>query len=372
MTVERAFDVTVVGAGIMGAAAAAELASRGRSVGLLDQFEPGHNRGSSHGQARIFRLAYDIAEYVRLAKDTLPLWLELQAEAGRELFRPGGAFDVGPPDRLTEIEWALRSCDVTVHRLDGKAFHDMAPGIVLSEGWDALYQPEGGTLWAARCLEAFLVRARRLGAHIVANEPVVRIRTDCSAPVVETATRVFTSTAVVLTPGGWSDKLLQPLDITLPIRVTREHVAYFPSSIAGSFRPFIWHPAEGAEVYGLSNLADETVKIGYHIAGHEVKAGADTTPNDEEVARVAGFARDHMLEVGPQPVLAETCLYASTPDDDFVVDRVGPITVGAGFGGHGFKFAPTIGRILADLVDGRPAGGRFSLSRFAPTGVHAG
>jgi sarcosine oxidase len=95
------YDVIVVGGGVMGCATVYHLAKRGRRVLLLEQFAIGHDRGSSHGHSRIFRLAYDAPDYVRLAQAALLLWRALEHESGTELLLQTGGLDYALPGTPT-------------------------------------------------------------------------------------------------------------------------------------------------------------------------------------------------------------------------------------------------------------------------------
>ncbi|MBA2282262.1 MAG: FAD-dependent oxidoreductase, partial [Acidimicrobiia bacterium] len=103
-------DAVVVGAGAVGASTAWWLARRGRHVVVVEQFDRGHARGSSHGATRIFRFAYPDPTYVRLAQAALPLWRELEAEAGRTLLEVTGAVDHGDLAAIEATAEALRAC----------------------------------------------------------------------------------------------------------------------------------------------------------------------------------------------------------------------------------------------------------------------
>lgn len=358
------FDHVVVGAGIMGAAAAYHLSCRAGAVLLLEQSNIAHAQGSSHGNSRIFRLAYDKPVYVRLARRALAAWSVLEDAARVPLLVRTGAVDVGPPSALEGIRRALALAGVETSGAVPEAGADQ---FSMPANYEVLYQPQGGSTWAARTLAVLLDLAVKRGAIVQAGARVEWLETDGDAVCMGTTAGLREAGSVVVTAGGWSNHLLDPLGLSVPLRVTREHVAYYRRRAGSPFLPFIWRPGGGQpEVYGLPNLEDETVKVGFHIAGREVVAGDEAVVSAEEVERITGFVRRNLPSVEPEPVLAETCLYASTPDDDFVIDRVGRVTIGAGFGGHGFKFAPLIGAMLADLAQGGHAREEriFSRGRF--------
>src|SRR5438128_8366479 len=129
----------------MGAATAYALARAGHDAVLLEQFELGHTRGSSHGEARIFRLVYDDPYWIRQAQRALPLWRELEAESGEAILRTTGSLDLGPG--ADERAAALAECNVELDVLDGA---DLPPPLRIDGGTPALVQREGGVLDAER------------------------------------------------------------------------------------------------------------------------------------------------------------------------------------------------------------------------------
>ena len=160
--------VVVVGGGAMGSASAWQLAKAGADVTLLEQFERGHDRGSSHGTVRIFRLAYADDLYVRLALEAEPLWAELEEAADEELLDRVGAVDHGIPERIHEVADALGRCGVRHELLDPEEAADRWPGLRF-EG-PAVFQPDGGISFADRTVRAAQDVAAGLGAEIAFRE----------------------------------------------------------------------------------------------------------------------------------------------------------------------------------------------------------
>ena len=156
-------DVVVVGAGLAGASAAWELARRGRSVVLLEQFERGHARGSSHGTERIVRLGYTSVEYVELGLEAMRGWRALEAECGRELLHVTGALDIGYDEELDDVAAAFAACGVRHEWLSGEAVAQRWPG--LAARGRVLHQPDGGWIAADVALTALVEGARRRGAE---------------------------------------------------------------------------------------------------------------------------------------------------------------------------------------------------------------
>jgi sarcosine oxidase len=344
----------------MGSATAWWLARRGCSVALIDRFEAGHHRGSSHGTERIFRLVYPEPDYVRLAAAALPLWRELEADAGEQLLETTGCLDLGPMTELEPLAGACAAAGVPVEWVTPAELADRWPG--LRAAGPSLLQRDGGRTFADRAVAALRRRAGELGADVHDACRVTAV-TDVDGGVeVRTEAGALHGRIAVITAAGWTHRLLPAWANRLPpITCTLEQAAWFdPVDPALVWPSFIWHESPAA--YGMG-MPDGRVKVGEHGTGPVVDPDDRALEPDPRVLRRVGeWAARWVPGVVPEPVGGLTCLYAATPTDDFVLDRHGPIVVGAGFGGHGFKFAPLVGRILADLVVGRPGpGGRFGL-----------
>jgi sarcosine oxidase len=319
--------VAVIGAGVMGLATGWALKRRGREPIVYEQFDRGHARGSSHGRSRIFRLAYAEPEYVRLAQESFALWRELEDETGETLLELNGLLEV-----VTTLEEStaptLEACGVAWERLDREEAERRYP-IRVPEGSFAMLQPEAGIVRADRALAAF-----ERGLDVRFGE---RVHPD-----------ELGADVVVVTAGSWVNELLEE---PLPVKVTRETLCYFnpegtaPVPSVVSFKP-------DRHTHDMYSLADPKygLKVGAHHAGVEVDPNIPGDPEPRLVEQIADWARRTYRLVDTEPVGAETCLYTTTPDESFVLERRGRVVVGSPCSGHGFKFAPAIGERLADLV----------------------
>jgi sarcosine oxidase len=320
--------VAVVGAGVMGLSAARGLARGGHDVVVHERFHVGNRRGSSHGRSRIFRLAYADERWVRLAQEALAGWRELEAEAGEELLVLDGLLEI-----VTRLEESsaptLERLGVPWERLTAAEAEARYP-VRVPEGAFAVLQPEAGIVRADRALAAF---ARGLD---VREGSVVR------------STDGLDADAVVVTAGGWVNELVEP---PLPVRVTRETICYFrldgrvPAVV--SFRP----DSHGHDFYALGDPV-HGLKVGAHHAGAATDANEEAEPSPELVDRITAWANEVFELADPEPVEADTCIYTTTADESFVLERRGRVVVGSPCSGHGFKFAPAIGKRLAALAAG--------------------
>src|SRR5690348_12214450 len=255
MGASERFDVVVVGAGAMGSATAWHLARDGRSVALLEQFEPGHVRGSSHGEVRIFRVAYRDARYTDLALRALPMWQLLGDESGDVLLEQDGQLDHGYTEAIDEIERNLAAAGRPYERLGAAEAHARWPGMHFDES--VIFSPEGGRAYASRTVSALVAQARRHGAlvrHGVRVERVSVQRDDRAC--VHTADGSYEASAVVVAAGAWAAKLLGETVRLPPLTVTCEQPAHFAPRARTDIKPwpaFLHHvaPAEGERGHTL-------------------------------------------------------------------------------------------------------------------------
>src|SRR5438105_6541402 len=350
-------DVVVVGAGAMGSSAAWWLAREGRSVVLLERFEPGHIRGSSHGRSRIFRLAYPDPFYVELAQRALPMWRELEDDAGTSLLTTTGGIDHGPAVSVAPVARALEERGARHELIGPEAATERWPGMRF-EG-PVLVQPDAGRVDADATVSALQRRAAAHGATVRFEDPVSTIEPSGDGVVVRSEGGEYRAPVAVVACGAWAPSVLGSLVALPPLDVTREQVFYF-DAVAGADWPSFIHHRQPYR-YGL-DTPGSGVKVAEHHTGlstHPDRRSFDVDPEGRD--RVVGYVEEWFPGLDPEPVGAETCLYTTTPTEDFVIDRAGPLVVAAGFSGHGFKFTPLVGRLVADLALSRPGLDRFRL-----------
>jgi sarcosine oxidase len=341
-------DVVVVGAGAMGAATAWWLARRGHDVVLLEQFEQGHVRGSSHGASRIFRLAYPFPRYVRMAQLALPLWRELEDDSGTVLLDTTGGLDHGEPVGVQAVAEALDQQGAPYEFLPAPAAAERWPAMHFDT--DVLYQPDAGRCRADDTVRALQDGVARQGGilHFDARAEAVSLVHD--DVVIRTADGEYRARVCVAAAGPWIAKLLGAVVALPPLTITQEQVFHFrPCDGGGREWPSFIHHRQ-PYVYGLESPG-QGVKVAEHHAGRVV----DPDQRDFEVdpgaaARVKAYVKEWLPGLEPEPADAITCLYTTTPTEDFVVERHGPIVAVSACSGHGFKFTPLIGRLAADLA----------------------
>jgi sarcosine oxidase len=320
--------VAVIGAGVMGLATGWALKRRGVEATVYEQFAVGNQRGSSHGRSRIFRLAYAEPEYVRLAQEAMGLWRELEAESGETLLELYGLVEI--VQTLEEsTAHTLEACGVRWERLDGAEAERRYP-IHVPEGSFVVVQPEAGIVRADRALAA-------LSRGLDVREGMRVSPDELDADV------------VVVTAGSWVNELL---DEPLGVKTTRETLCYFRPDAGGRPIPSVVSFKPGRHTHEMYSLADTKygLKVGAHHAGPEADPNQPGEPQPELVERIMAWASQTYRLADPEPVGAETCMYTTTPDESFILERRGRVVVGSPCSGHGFKFAPAIGERLADLA----------------------
>lgn len=345
-------DVAIVGAGAAGLATARALARSGRRVVALEQFGLGHSRGSSHGTSRIFRLAYEDPYYVAMAKAALPLWRELERESGLELLTTTGALDVG--GNLESFQAALEANGVPAEILARDEVGRRFPALHLPED-EALFQADGGIARPDRTTEALARSARSHGAEIREQARVRGIEADGDGVRIATADGVVEARAAVVAAGAWSAALLRTLGIELTTGVTRETVVHFRLDAANGIPTVIDRTLASAvngsrEAYALPSPGIG-IKAGIHRSGTPTDPDTEGAPDDEVVEGARAWVADRYDLAEPGPALVETCLYTTTPDERFVLERHDRVVVCSACSGHGYKFTPEIGRRAAALAD---------------------
>jgi sarcosine oxidase len=352
----RDADIVVVGAGITGVATARALAQAGRGVILVEQFGLGHDRGSSHGASRIFRLSYRNPHHVRLAQGALHSWRELEAECGEQLIVQTGGLDFGPAS--AENARALASCGVRHEFLTGAQVTERWP-IAAKAAEQVLYQPDGGTTLADRAYRALLAAAVAAGAVVLEHRRVIGLELGHGSIRIRTDGVEIVARACVVAAGAWARSLLSGIEIELPVVPTRETVAYFRLPDPLALPPIIDDAVPDAEEHGLLRpglinyaLAAPGIglKAGLHHAGPPADPDEPGMPDPAIVRWVSTWAARRYPQIDPEPIATETCLYTNTADESFLLERHGRIVVASACSGHGFKFAPVFGRTLAALA----------------------
>lgn len=371
--------VVVVGLGAMGSAAAFHLARRGAQVTGLETFGPAHDRGSSHGESRIIRQAYfEGPGYVPLVLDAYRLWRELEALSKERLLETTAGVMIGAPDGdiVTGSLASARKWDIPHRLLTADEVLREFPALHPQPGQVGLVEPEAGVLAPELAVLAHLRQAASLGAELHFGERVLGWEASGSGVAVRSEFHRYEADRLVLTAGAWSADLWNLP--TVKLQVERQVTVWFaPGDLQQFTSPrcpiYLFERADRSQYYGVPTRDGRTTKAARHYGGEYTTAG--TVRRDVTAADIVGL-RDGLAETVPelsQAPLAKsaTCLYTNSPDKHFVVGlhpSSSLVSLAGGFSGHGFKFAPVLGEVLADLVESAETAhpiGEFAPNRFA-------
>lgn len=327
---------------------------------LLERATVGHPRAGSKGTSRVFRLGYDDPYYVSMALTALPLWRELESESGRALLSVTGQLSFG--DDLGVLAEAMTAAGAPFETLDAAEARSRVPGIH-ADG-PALFETESGVLAADHCLDALRHSAESAGAQIKENTAVTSLSDNGDRVRIRTGHTTLTASVVLVCSGHWTSGLLEGTGLGLRLVPTLEQVAHLAPVTGNPVDLPVFIERASPWVYGLPAGAPGLLKVALHGAGPV--ADPDHSPLDPDpvlLARLAEHTARLLPHHHPEPVSTERCFYDSSADGDFVLDRLGRVVVGAGTTGHGFKFGPLLGELLADLATG--ASPSVDLSRFS-------
>lgn len=360
------YDVIVVGLGGIGSAVVFQVAARGKRVLGLEQFTAAHDRGSSHGESRIIRQAYfEDPSYVPLLRRAYELWEALERDSQTSLLTLTGGLFLG----------ALASTIVTGSRLSAEMHglpHEVwtaqeirrrFPVFAPPPHFVGVYEKRAGLLQPEKAILAHLNLAERHGATLHFQEGVTAWEDAPSGEIrVTTVHGSYTADKIIFTAGAWTPRLLARLG--LPLRVMRVVIHWFrPRAAAAAFAldrlpVHIWQKDDGISFYSFPALGDPTrvgVKVAFHdYEWHETTADtAERAVTEAEVQAMRACLETYIPALAGDVVASKTCLYTLTPDEHFVVGLhplMPHVVLGAGYSGHGFKFAGVMGEILADLA----------------------
>jgi sarcosine oxidase len=361
--VTTSYDVAVIGLGGMGSAAAWHLARRGHRVVGFEQFGAAHDRGSSHGQTRLVRQAYyEDARYVPLLLRAYELWDELESLTGRPALVRTGGLMVGRADGpvVTGSLASARRWDIPHQLLDRAEAARRFPTFRLGPDDMAVLEPGAGMVCPEDTVAAHVDLASSAGADLRFGTAVRGWEVTGGGVEVRTAGGPVVARHLVVCAGAWSGPLLEA--VALPLVVERHVVHWFaprggPAPFAAGRHPaYLWEYADGAEFYGFPVLAgDSGAKVAFYHYGRPADPDhLDRVVTPEEADPLRAELADRIPDLPGRWLSGSACMYTVTPDHHFVIGGLPGagerVTVAAGFSGHGFKFVPVVGEVLADLA----------------------
>ena len=359
---DERFDVIVVGVGGMGSAACYHLARRGgvRVLGL-EKFNITHDRGSSHGYSRMIRTAYyEHPDYVPLLHRSFALWKQLEDESLQKILHLTGGLYLGREDGeiIAGSLASSRQHNLSYELLSPRELLSQYPQFLIPDDCLGFYEYQAGYLVPELAIGAHVDLAMRHGAEIHGNEPVLSWHADGAGVTVTTPRQTYAADKIVFCGGPWTDKLLA--DLGVPLVVTRQVLGWVQPLRRDYFQLGVlpvWaiDNADGTLHYGFPLIPDSPgLKIAHHAPGTPTDPDAiDRTPHPQDEQTFRPALRRFLPDADGPLVSLRICMYTSTPDKHFILDRHplhGRVVIACGFSGHGFKFCPVIGEALADLA----------------------
>jgi sarcosine oxidase len=366
------YDICVIGLGALGSAALWQstlLSPQSRIIGI-EQFELGHVRGASHDTSRIVRTSYDSAPYVALAKSAYRDWATLESASGLKLLHVTGGLVFLPKEgekrtgqTTRDYVESLGKEGVECELLSGSEVRRRWPVFSgIGDGVEAVFTPDTGIAHASKSVGAMQACARGGGATIWECTPVsaIRPRGGGGGTVVRTSRGEICAKKVILATDAWTNRLLKPLGAEVPLVVMQEQVTYFKPSDPERFRAEVfpvWIHGGESWFYGFPTFGEPTIKAARDRSENIMGVEERTFVHSEELLKeLEGFMDGFVPDKGRKTLRTVTCQYAITPERQFVLgplDEYPDVLVALG-AGHAFKFAPAIGRVMAELaIEGR-------------------
>lgn len=360
------YDVIVVGVGSMGAPTCYNLAKRGVNVLGLEQFNIVHEKGSHAGQTRILRKAYfEHADYVPLLDSTYKLWAELEHKTGQKLFHRTGLFYAGPKhhELLEGVKLSAKKYNIALKTLNEKECSEQFRTFNFKENYEYLFEPNAGYVEPEKVISIYAEMAKNKGATLLENQLVESWNATNNLITVKTKHDIFTARKIIFTSGGFTQKLLpnqfhklisrrqitcwfEPKKPSLFTNKNFPCFIYTTSKVPGSFYGF-------PLVLAGQDIVKMGVKVGYHYPGEIIDPYAlNNFINEKDAKLIKEFMQEFIPDGFKSSFATKSCIYSYSEDGHFIIENHNThknLSLACGFSGHGFKFAPLIGEILADL-----------------------
>lgn len=368
--------VAVLGLGIAGSSIAATLAARGYSIVAFEQFSPLHERGSSHGDTRIFRrVPHEGEVYVTLAERSYDGWQSWNRMAQSQLFWECGGIDAGPAESMMvqSAESLCRQHQLPFELLDGNGFNRRYPSFRLPADWRVVYQSASGVVCPDATRTFLHQLAREAGARLVHNTRVLEIASLRDGVLVRTPDEEVFCDALIIAAGSWMPPLMPELELSLTAerRVIAWYALENPAGSAFHASPAFVLDAGGGW-YGMPTPGGQ-IKVGHdkHLREKVNPEEPPRKPDARDAELLSGCMKQYFTGIDPTPTAMKSCIYTITPDRHFLIDRHpnhDNILCFSCCSGHGFKYAPVYGEIAESMLMGRswPGAELFRFNRQTP------
>ncbi|XP_064618933.1 peroxisomal sarcosine oxidase-like [Lineus longissimus] len=376
------YDCIVVGAGVIGSSTAYHLAKQGKRTLLLEQFFLPTTRGSSGGQSRIIRKSYNQPHYKQMLVDAYDMWKTIEDESGEELYVESGLLNLGRPDAQDVVE-KRASLDLV------KEPHEVLSNDQLKQRYPTLTYPDdfigtleysGGILKGGKCVAVIQNLVKKYGGEIRDGTKMTELLQEKDTIKVSTTAGDFHARKIIITAGPWAGKVSEALGLDLPITPMSIPVYYWKSkdpeqhTVKNGFPVIVHRSSEGIaylvpslEYPGLCKVA-----INQNIPKYCDPDSRNSVSDQHDQYRevVVNYIRKYLPGLEDTPSIIEYCMYTKSKDVDFILDshpQNKNILIATGFTGHGFKIAPSVGKLMAEMAtDSKPSYDTtpFRISRF--------
>lgn len=349
----------------MGSAACYYLAIRGQKVLGLEQFQSPHDKGSHAGQSRIIRKAYfEHPDYVPLLERAYKNWRAFEKETDTRLYHKTGIVYFGKADNenIAGVRTSAQLHNIAIKTRTHEQAQLDYPAFKVPADFDVIFEADAGFVTPENTISAYVREAEKHGALIHMNTPVLEWKKEGDRIRVTTSDAEFTSDKIVISTGAWTSRVLPQLQMKL--NVTRQLLAWVSPPDPTAFREgnlpcwFIEDPDLGT-FYGFPIFQNSSEPIGLKLAHHfpgipsSPDQIAEAIPSAEQ-EKLRRFLQQYIPGAGEDIHYTRNCLYTYSPDHHFIIDKLpgydDRVIIACGFSGHGFKFVPVIGEVLADLA----------------------
>lgn len=385
MSSSRPYDVIVIGVGSMGSAACFSLAKRGYNVLGIDQFDVPHQNSSHTGQSRLIRKAYfEHPDYVPLLEFAYSSWKAFEDFTGKQFYFPTGLLYSGLPENelISGLRQSANRYHIPLDELSPEDQKNQFSQFSIPNHYSTILETDAGFITPEKAILSFVEEAKKLGAQIRSNERVIKWDKDGDGIVVTTNKGAYHAQKLVITAGPWAGDLIP--NLTEKLQVTRQLLAWLKPEKPEHFSLENF-PCWGIEdeaipglLYGFpimpetGHFGEKGLKVAHHIPGQQINPEEkDRFDEKEEVAKLKTMLDKYLPGAFGKLLQVKSCLYTYSPDTHFIIDHLSDyenkVSFACGFSGHGFKFVPAVGEIMADLaIEGKTDQpiGFLSASRF--------
>ena len=349
------FDYIIVGMGIMGLMTAYELDKSGLNGLCLEQFEIGHQKGSSHGQTRAFHYGYYNDElYLKKIKQSEKIWLELENKSGLDILQRVGKLEIHDKESIdyARIDRFAKKFNIKLNHFNNKELKRQFPYFNFNDQQIGLYEPEAGYLFIDHIYKA-VMQSFSSSLQLKEHEQLMDWQKKDDYIKVITNKHVYRCKHLYLTTGSWYQTLKQPIALT---RVQKQ-LCWF--SVEESWQevyekmPIFGFKRGDDFFYGFPPLYDQ-IKIARHTGGDQIIKSKDilTRVNEEELQEIVKFVKKNMKGIASDLPITKSCIYTNTETKESIIERhklYHNVYYAVGFNGEGFKVAPSIATDLIGL-----------------------